>query len=196
METQKRENENRIIRKDIYCGILSHLKVVHVDDKINGAEILDRAITKKVIALNVRKIAFAKKDICVGQDLFYSLNRVSLYEYGIILPSYRLDCDVAFNNTLVIRNPQSLGAILGYAGFDSELSKSDLAKIKEILMSRNDILSIEAHDVKLGINGIETISSENVSLINEQASALRDFRRIALPERPQKIEKVYAKYFK
>lgn len=196
METQKRENENRIIRKDIYCGILSHLKVVHVDDKINGAEILDRAITKKVIALNVRKIAFAKKDICVGQDLFYSLNRVSLYEYKIILPSTQMDCDVSLHNTLVIRNTQPLGAILGYAGFDSELSKSDLAKIKEILMSRNDILSIEAHDVKLGINGIETISSENVSLINEQASALRDFRRIALPERPQKIEKVYAKYFK
>jgi hypothetical protein len=196
MENQKNEKGNIILRNDIYCGVLSHIKVVHVDDKIKGAEVLDRAFTKKIIALNVRKIAFAKKDICRGQDLFYRLDRNTPYEYGVVSLNYKLECDTALNNLLVIRNPQHMNAVLEYAGYGMELDRCELKMIKEILMSKDDRLSIEAHDVRLGSNGIFALDENKVVAINAQAAALREFRTAALPVRPQIKEKVYAKYFK
>lgn len=191
METKKNTTQakknGKIYRYDVNIGVVSLVKIIDRDEEIRASiPVLDKSATKKVIALDVRKIAFIA-DQYYGKDLFYKLNMKTPYSYR-----YINETEDYLNNTFVIRKPSLMNSVLSYSGFKDVIKKSDLSKVKKVLLSSDANLHIEPHDVPLG----SPITFDEVKLLNEQMELLDKFRSSKLPTTPEKIERVYAKYFK
>ncbi len=183
-EIKNVDTSNGIYTENVCIGVVSLIKVADKDENTKGS-VIDQSTTKKVVALDIRKIAFSA-NYGAGKDLFYSLSRNNPYCYEYI------DNNDFVNNTLVIRKTSQVNGVLNYAGFDEELDSSDLRGIKKMLLSKGNTILIKEHEVELP----ELIVPSTIELINDQAGQLSKFKKLSLPTRPQRIEKVYNKYFK
>lgn len=183
-EIKNVDTRNGIYTGDICIGVVSLIKVVNKDENTKGS-VIEQGLAKKIVALDIRKIAFCN-NYGIGKDLFYSLSKSSPYSYQYI------DNNDFVNNTLVIRKTSQVNGVLDYAGFDEKISSSDLKEIKKMLLSKGNTIFIKEHEVELP----ELIVPSTIELINDQAGQLSKFKKLSLPTRPQRIEKVYNKYFK
>lgn len=177
--------------KNIYGGTVSLVKIIDADEEIGGVE-LSKTISKKVVALDIRKIVFEKNEDLLednGSDIFYKLSRKQPYTYTVVdgKPNN------IQNNTIIIRNPIPFGAVLNYAGYES-VRGNELSYLKEAIMNESEALLILEQVAPLSEEGI--LKEEEIKNINSQSIGLLEFKRNELPVKPQKIEKVYTKYFK
>lgn len=186
------KDNNSVFRANICTGIVSLIKVVDDFDNIpQGAKCLKSLGEKKVVSLNIRKIVFEySKSRHMGRDLFHT-NRQGGYEYKVMIPSERNDYQ---NNTIVINNVSSMDDLLGYAGVPKRIEGFGLNKVRKIVFAKDEVLNIGAHAEKLTDQGISILNKAEP--INKQAAELCAYRKLSLPDKPQQIEKVYAKYFK
>lgn len=179
--------------KNIYGGTVSLVKIVDTETEIEGSQELSKTISKKVVAIDIRKIVFEKNEDLLednGSDIFYKLSRKQPYTYTVVdgKPNN------IQNNTLIIRNPIPFGSVLNYAGYSDVIKGGELTCLREEVMDRRESLLVQEQITLLNEYGI--LNNEKIETINSQSIGLLEFKRNELPTKPQKIEKVYAKYFK
>lgn len=192
---KKQENtsdaSNKVFRKDICMGIASLIKIVDKKEiLVPNHVVLDESQNKKMVAIDIRKMVFENHDYIIGEDLFYRLNRNGGYQYRLI-DSMNNNVE---NNTIVIRNDQSLNEFLKYVGFSDVVKSSDLRDLKKLLLSKGSSINIQSHTATLTKEGI--VNEDMIRDVNKQAAELLSFRKRIISDKPQQIEKVYTKYFK
>lgn len=186
---EKQNKTNTVDRRALQTGIVSLIKIVEPNDKIEkNAKVMGNVNGKKVVALNIRKIVF-EENSGYGRDIFYKLSKNKPYTYSVMD-----EFEESLNNTLVITHARNLSDVLFYAGFLDKVSVTDKKAIKKITMSKDQSLQIKKHQVKITSSGV--INPGRSKEINSQAVSLDNFRKRKLPSRPQQIEKVYRKHFK
>ncbi len=184
---------NGIPRKSIHFGIVTIMKYVNGDTPLDqGQFVVDRALSKKLIAQDLRKIVLSKKDE-MGYDILYSY-KGEPFEYSI--PDFQqLGVTSPVNNMIIIRDAEPIGDLLGHIGVHKEITARDLKAIKKLILGHKINLNMLPHTLKLTPNGI--INFSKLESVNEQSISLFEYKSSdVLPTRPRKIEKVYAKYFK
>ena len=102
-EIKNVDTSNGIYTENVCIGVVSLIKVADKDENTKGS-VIDQSTTKKVVALDIRKIAFSA-NYGAGKDLFYSLSRNNPYCYEYI------DNNDFVNNTLVIRKKDDIKLI-------------------------------------------------------------------------------------
>lgn len=187
--------------KDIYVGVVSHIKVLNEKEGLKDEEgrYLVPAITsnnKKVMNLKVRKMVFVKRGN-QGYELPSGLFSSSKYNYRIV--NLSTDCTKngelnVKNNTLIINEPRSVGNLLSVVGFPNVVKGSDLRKVKKFLLSEDKNITFRKHSLKLTSRGF--LDLDKVAEANEEASSYYYFKEEKLPIKPQEKEKQYAKHFK
>lgn len=192
MERKEEQSSNKTIyRRTISVGVVSHIQEIGRGDEPTqkgGFEVLDESATRQIIALNLRKIVFAKED-GLGRDIFYKLGRNNPYCYEVM--DYK-DSENSKHNSIVIRYAARMDELLAYAGYGIKLSSLDLRELRKLFLTQDKELHVIPHDVKLP----ELINPAAIEAINKEASNLSDFKTLELPTRPLSKEKAYAKYFK
>ncbi len=194
------KNEGEIVReyrgiprKSIHFGIVTIMKYVDGDTPLGeGQFVVDRALSKKLIAQDLRKIVLSKKGE-MGYDILYTYKREP-FKYSI--PNFQqLGVTSPVNNMIVIREAEPIGDLLSHMGVHKEITAQDLKAIKKLILGHKINLRMLPHNIKLTPNGI--INFSKLESVNEQSISLFKYKSIeVLPTRPRKIEKVYAKYFK
>ncbi|MBQ7137107.1 MAG: hypothetical protein IJO43_03945 [Bacilli bacterium] len=182
---------NGVARAHLSAGIVSLIKVVDGEYTLKKGETavyLPQQGNKTVIALDIRKAVFEEKD-GYGEDIFYSFGEGG-YRYkiaGVAGEEYR-------NNTIVIRNIRNLNDLLCYAGIPYWVDDLSEGSVRKMVLSSEELLMVKKHQKTLTESGI--IEPERVKEINSQACFLYQFKKSNLPTKPQRVEKVYLKYFK
>jgi len=182
---------NRIDRRALSTGVVSLIKVIEGDHTFQKGEkplFITNKGNKLVTALDIRKIVFEEKD-GYGEDVFYSL-KGNNYQYRVVSVAN----EEYENNTIVIRNPRFLSDVLYYVGLPTHVDELQMKSVRKMLLSSDEKLRIMKHSRTLTEKGI--IPPERVREINSQAATLYHFKKLDLPTKPQKIEKVYSKHFK
>ena len=194
MREERNEKVRYIDRRGLQTGVVTLIKVIEPTEKLDrAAEVIANIEGKKIVAVNIRKIVF-EENRKIGTDIFYKFSTNQPYSYKIIDTGLANSISDYANNTLCIRHVRDLSDVLFYAGFPDEVDASDIRDIKKIVMSKDKFLRIKSHKVHINASGV--IDLERIRDINNQAVSLDNFRKMLLPTRPRRIEKVYAKYFK
>lgn len=180
-------------RKNIHFGIVSIIKFVDNSESLEeGQFILDKSSRRTLIAQDLRKILLSKNN-GLGRDILYTHNGEP-YEYEIT-DLLKNDYSNSYNNTIIIRDPEPIGELLGHMGVHKNVTQSELRDIKKLVLKKDEKIDILPHSLKLTPNGI--INLARAEEINHQSIKLHEYKTsYQLPIRPRKIEKVYAKYFK
>lgn len=194
MEEKKIEQTGYVDRNSLQTGIVSLIKVVDNDTKLpKDAEVIGESSGKKIAALNIRKMVFEKQGD-FGTDILYGLSRKQPYSYRIMDESMMSSMGEYLHNTLCIRDVNELGDVLFFVGFPDEIAQEDISGIKQMVTSKKGLLHIQAHSVIISEQGV--IDPERVKYINSQAVSVQEFSKTKLSTKPQRIEKIYGKYFK
>jgi len=194
MREEKKDQREYIDRDGLRTGIVTLIKVVDKDSKLpKNAEVIGDSEGKTIVALNIRKIVFEEKQ-GFGTDILYRMSRKQPYSYRIMDAGMISSISEYQHNTLCIRDVNELGDVLFFSGFPDEISKDDVYDIKQMVMSKKGLLQIKAHAVTIDEQGV--IDPERLIYVNSQAVSVKNFGQNELSTRPQKIEKVYTKYFK
>lgn len=182
-----------ISRKSIHFGIVSIMKFVDNEESLSeGQFVLDKSFRKTLIVQDIRKILLSDNN-GVGKDILYSYKREP-YEYEIF-DSLNGNYPNIYNNTIIIRDTESISDLLGYMGVHKNVTASELKDIKKLVFKKDSKINILPHSLKLTSNGI--INPARVEQINNQAIKLLEYKSSdQLPIKPRQIEKVYAKHFK
>lgn len=178
-------NKSGVPLRDIYIG-----KVVLIKE-IENTEEKRRSFTN----IKIRKIVFALNGD-EGIDISQGLNKNSKYTYKVINNDNAAQVDPANfrNNTLVIKEPKKISSFLISAGFPNVVGGKDIKSISKLLLSNDKKVNIHKHFIRL--NGSYVFNVYQVEQANEEAIELYEFKKVKLPTRLQKIEKVYKKHFK
>lgn len=187
--------------KNIYVGVVSHVKVLNEDEILrneNGTYLKPEKVenNKKVMNLKVRKMVFVKRGD-QGYELPSGLFSSSKYNYRIVNLSTESIIDGELNvknNTLVINEARPVGNLLSVVGFPSVVKGSDLRQVKKFLLSDEKNITFRKHTLELNQKGF--LDLDKVQEANEEASSYYYFKSEKLPTRPQDKEKQYKKYFK
>lgn len=181
--------------KDIYTGEVVLIKEYGIDEKISLSQnVIKTNDDTKITSLSIRKIVFTLKGD-IGTDLSRGLCKKNKYSYKVVDTTNVNDEDKNIkNNTLVIDNAEKVGSVLFLAGFPIIVKEKELKKITKLLLSRDKVLNIREHSLKL--DGDNIFDLNQVKQANEQAKTLYLFKSSKLPTKPQEIEKVYKKHFK
>lgn len=188
---KKIKKSDGVFRKDVYIGVVSLVKEMDKDAPLGPTSIvLEESQTKKITAIDVRKVIFQNLNYQAGEDLMFKLGMRDRYTYKIMNSneSYK-------NNTIVIGQEHSLNELLSYMGIPEALGAHDLRVVRKMLLSPNFQIQMQPHKVDLK-RSISIIDPEIVTDVNVQGMQLFNFKTSKLPVKPRKIEKVYAKYFK
>ncbi len=180
---------------DIFIGEVALVKEIE-----NGVDILDenvslvigRSANARIKGLTLRKVVFVMREN-EGVVLSKGLSKKDTYSYKVINSSDNTELDVK-NNTIVIDDPKPIGDILKVIGYPNVVRKNDVKEITKLVLSSKVLLSARKNSLVLSSYG--PFDVDQVRNANEQAVELYWFKQTNLPVKPQKTEKVYAKYFK
>lgn len=199
---ERKNKEKGINLSDIFIGEVTLVKEIDSSTNIldevvsvaieKNAFIIGKSANARIKGLTLRKVVFVMKEN-EGIVLSKGLSKKNTYNYKVINSNDNTELDVK-NNTIVIDDPKPIGDILNVIGYPNFVRKNDIKEIAKLVLSSNAVLSVRENLIVL--NGSEIFNIEQVRSANEQAKELYCFKHRNLPVNPQKIEKVYAKYFK